>query len=190
MNTVHFLVKPLLDLFERLRVVTMPEMKAALGTRADVTVFRKLSTLPYRSSYSDRGRFYTLDSIAHFDAHGLWCCREACFSQHGTLLETTEAFVQAAPAGYFAHELASQLHVPVKDALRHLVQRGRLHRQRCGDLYLYTAPDRTAEKRSWRSGTSKPRRTRPHQSHCGRRLSYSTVYSMSNNAASTLGWKV
>jgi predicted transcriptional regulator len=146
MNTVHFLVKPLLDLFDRLRAVTMPEMKAALGTRADVTVFRKLSTLPYRSSYSDRGRFYTLDSIAHFDAHGLWCCREACFSQHGTLLETTEAFVQAAPAGCFAHELASQLHVPVKDALRHLVQRGRLHRQRCGDLYLYTAPDRTRRK--------------------------------------------
>jgi len=96
MNTVHFLVKPLLDLFERLRVVTMPEMKAALGTRADVTVFRKLSTLPYRSSYSERGRFYTLDSIAHFDTHGLWFCREACFSQQGTAPERTRRQAQLA----------------------------------------------------------------------------------------------
>jgi len=32
------------------------------------TVFRKLSTLPYRSSYSHCGAYYTLDSIAQFSA--------------------------------------------------------------------------------------------------------------------------
>jgi hypothetical protein len=36
----------------------MPEMKAALGTEVDATVFRKLATLPYRSSYSQRGAYY------------------------------------------------------------------------------------------------------------------------------------
>jgi len=143
MRTVHFIVQPLLDLFARLQALTMPEMKSALGTQADVTVFRKLATLPYRTSYSDRGSFYTLDSIAHFDARGLWFCRGACFSRQGTLLDTTEAFVQGAPAGYFAHELAAQLRVPVKDTLRQLVQSRRLHRQLLGRLYLYTAPERT-----------------------------------------------
>jgi len=146
MRTIRFVVQPLLDLFERLRAVTMPEMKRALGTQADVTVFRKLATLPYRTSYSDRGGFYTLDSIARFDAQGLWCCRGAWFSRPGTLLNTTEAFVHTAPAGYFAHELAAELHVPVKDALRQLVQTGRLHRQFVGELYLYTAPDRTSRQ--------------------------------------------
>jgi hypothetical protein len=149
MKTVHFIVQPLLDLFARLQAITMPEMKTALGSRADVTVFRKLATLPYRTSYSDRGRFYTLDSIAHFDAQGLWFCREACFSRQGTLLNTTEAFVQGAPAGCFAHELTAQLRVPVKDALRQLVQSGRLHRQLFGQLYLYTAPDRTSRQEQW-----------------------------------------
>src|SRR5687768_11364575 len=105
MKSVRFVIQPLLSLFERLRAVTMPEMKRALGTDVDVTVFRKLAQLPYRTSYSHRGSFYTLESIARFDEQGLWRCRGAWFSQHGTLLESAEALVGAAPAGYFADEL-------------------------------------------------------------------------------------
>src|SRR5689334_7558497 len=82
MKTVRFVLQPLLDLFARLRAVTMPEMKAALGTDVDVTVFRKLAQLPARSSYSHRGSFYTLESIARFDEQGLWCGRGAWFSRH------------------------------------------------------------------------------------------------------------
>ena len=142
MKTVRFVLQPLLDLFARLRALTMPEMKAALGTDIDVTVFRKLAQLPARTSYSHRGSFYTLDSIARFDEQGLWCGRGAWFSQHGTLLDTAEAFVRAAPAGNFAPELEATLHVSTKDALRHLVEQRRLHRQAHGPLYLYTAPER------------------------------------------------
>ena len=143
MNTVRFVLQPLLDLFARLRALTMAEMKTALGTDVDVTVFRKLAQLPSRTSYSHRGSFYTLDSIARFDPDGLWCCRGAWFSRHGTLLETAEAFVRAAPAGYFTGELDASLHVSTKDALRQLVQHRRLHRQAQGPLYLYTAPERS-----------------------------------------------
>lgn len=142
MNVVRFALQPLRDLFERLRAVTMPEMKAALGTKVDVTVFRKLAELPYRTSYSHRGGFYTLDSVAQFDARGLWRCRGASFSRQGTLLDTVEAFVSAAPAGYFAHELEALLHVSVQDALRQLVEQRRLHRQAEGRLYFYTARHR------------------------------------------------
>ena len=42
----------------------MPELKKALGTDADVTVFRKLQQLAYRTSYSHRGSYYTLDETA------------------------------------------------------------------------------------------------------------------------------
>lgn len=142
MKPVRFVVQPLLDLFERLRAVTMPEMKAALGTPVDVTVFRKLALLDYFTSYSHRGSFYTLKSIPQFDSQGLWVGRGAWFSQHGTLLQTAEAFVKEASAGYVSSELEALLHVPVKDVLRQLHQTGRIQRHDCQGLYLYTAKDR------------------------------------------------
>jgi hypothetical protein len=149
MRPIRFVLQPLLDLFHRLRALTMPEMKAALGTEVDVTVFRKLSSLPYQTSYSHRGAFYTLKSIPGFDAHGLWGCRGAWFSRHGTLRNTAVALVGAAPAGYFVDELERVLHVPLKDPLRQLVQAGRLHRQDFAGLYLYTAQERTRRQEQW-----------------------------------------
>lgn len=149
MKPIRFVLQPLRELFERLRAVTMPEMKKALGTEVDVTVFRKLSELPYRTSYSHRGSFYTLDSIARFDEQGLWLCRGAWFSRHGTLMDTAEAFVSAAPAGYFAHELEARLHLPVRDALRQLVQQRRVHRQSYGGVYFYAAADRSRRQEQW-----------------------------------------
>lgn len=142
MRPIRFVLQPLRELFQRLRSVTMPEMKAALGTAVDMTVFRKLAVLDYRTSYSHRGGYYTLASLPRFDAHGLWLARGAWFSRHGTLLRTAEVLVSDSPAGYFAGELERILHVPVKDALRQLAQAGRLHRHDVEGLYLYTAKTR------------------------------------------------
>jgi len=149
MRPIRFALPPLLELFRRLRAVTMPEMKAALGTQVDVTVFRKLSALPYQTSYSHRGAFYTLHSIPRFDAQGLWCCRGAWFSRQGTLLETAAAWVEAAPAGYWVSELEARLRVPVKDPLRQLVQAERLHRENFQGRYLYLSRERTRRQEQW-----------------------------------------
>jgi hypothetical protein len=127
----------------------MPEMKAALGAAVDVTVFRKLSTLSYQTSYSHRGAFYTLRSIPRFDAHGLWCCRGAWFSRPGTLLDTAGAMIDAAPAGYWVSELEGLLHVPVKDPLRQLVQVERIHRQAFLGRHLYLAKDGNRRQEQW-----------------------------------------
>jgi hypothetical protein len=142
MRSVRFVLQPLLELFQRLRAVTMPEMKAALGTRVDMTVFRKLATLDYRTSYSHRGGYYTLTSIPRFDSQGLWLARGAWFSRHGTLLNTAESLVNESPAGYHATELEAVVHVAVKDSLRELTQAGRIHRDDYQGLYLYTSQDR------------------------------------------------
>lgn len=149
MNMIRYALQPLRDLFDGRKAVTMPELKAALGTEVDQTVFRKLTQLSYHSSYSHRGGFYTLNSIARFDADGLWGCRGAWFSRQGTLLATAQSLVAAAPAGYFAHELDARLHVSAKDALRQLVQEGRLDRRPLGPLYLYTAADRIRRQEQW-----------------------------------------
>lgn len=53
--------EPIRDLLRRTTIATMPQLKEALGTDVDMTVFRKLREIGYRTSYSDRGRYYTLE---------------------------------------------------------------------------------------------------------------------------------
>ena len=125
----------------RKQVATLDELKHALGTTVDVTVFRKLKPLGYLSSYSHRGRYYTLREIAHFDDHGLWSQAHVWFSRFGTLLTTAEVFVNRSPRGYFADELARALHVEVQDVLHQLTQQRRVTREIVSGLYLYTATD-------------------------------------------------
>ncbi len=149
MNTVHFSTDRILSLFHDHKVATMPQLKSALGTRVAVTVFRKLSTLPYRSSYSHCGAYYTLDSIAQFNELGLWSYRDIHFSRQGTLLNTAATLVSQAPAGCFADELEAVVQVAVKDPLRQLVQAGRLYRRELTGRYLYCAMDRARRQEQW-----------------------------------------
>ena len=121
------------------RIANLPQLKRLLGTEADITVFRKLKELSYRTSYSHRGSFYTLDEIAAFDERGLWSFDSVWFSRLGTLVATVEVCVTQAPAGYFASELEDLLHVPVKEPLLRLIEQDRIARQTVSGLYLYCA---------------------------------------------------
>jgi hypothetical protein len=141
MRTASFASDALRQLLLRNQIATLDQLKQALGTPVDVTVFRKLKSLDYLTSYSDRGRYYTLREIARFGSDGLWSHDAAWFSRHGTLLATVEAFVNQSPQGYFADELARLVHVEVQDALYQLVQQHRITRQPVSHPYLYTASD-------------------------------------------------
>jgi hypothetical protein len=123
------------------KIADLPELKRALGTHTDLTVFRKLQQLDYLASYTHRGRFYTLTEIARFDDHGLWSHDAVWFSRYGTLLSTVEVFVNASASGYYASELADALHAEVQQPLRHLVQLQRLSRIEVDGQFLYTAID-------------------------------------------------
>lgn len=149
MNTVRFSSERLLALFHQTKIATLPQLKAALGTSVDVTVFRKLSTLPYRTSYSHRGAYYTLDTMAHYNDLGLWSCNGVRFSRHGTLLDTAATLVANAPAGCVADELEAVVQVATKDALRQLEQQGRLYRREWEGRYLYCAVERERRQRQW-----------------------------------------
>lgn len=177
MRPVQFVLQPLLNLFQRLRALTMPEMKEALGTRVDMTVFRKLAPLGYLTSYSHRGSYYTLKSIPRFDAQGIWLARGAWFSRHGTLLQAAEAAVQVAPAGYLASELEALMHVPVKDVLRQLTLAGRIDRHDFHGLYLYTAKDRARrqEQRAARQALGEGVDTEPDRARAALVLFYSLL---------------
>ena len=147
MRAPSFLSDHLRDLLLRITIATLPELKQALGTSVDITVFRKLKELSYLTSYSHRGRFYTLDYIPRFDSNGLWSFRSVWFSRHGTLVETLAALVQESRQGYFADELQQILHVEVKDALLQLVRQRRLARQEVAGIYLYGSSDSPTRRR-------------------------------------------
>ena len=147
MRPLSFRPDDLRALLLRNKIATLEELKQALGTPVDVTVFRKLKPLDYLTSYSHRGRYYTLRKIAHFDDYGLWSQAEAWFSRFGTLLATAEGFVNRSPRGYFADELAPVLHVEVQDALHQLTQQRRVARQVVSARYLYTAVDPSVQRR-------------------------------------------
>jgi len=125
----------------RHKIATLPELKEALGATANLTVFRKLKLLDYLSSYTHRGRYYALRETARFDDAGLWSHEPVWFSRHGTLLATIESFVNQAPHGWFADELAAALHAEVQDPLHDLVRGGRLRRTDVAGRFLYTAAD-------------------------------------------------
>jgi hypothetical protein len=147
MRTESFHADDLAKALRRSKIATMPELKSALGTEVDVTVFRKLKQLAYRTSYSHRGSYYALDETAQFDPNGLWSFQSVWFSRQGTLLDTARAFVESSSAGYFAEELDRLLHVGTKEPLLKLVQHERVARQPVEGLYLYCSMNPVLRKR-------------------------------------------
>ena len=147
MRPTSFLPDALRQRLQRHKIATLDELKQALGTEVALTVLRKLKELDYLTSYSHAGRYYTLRAIARFDGDGLWSHDGVWFSRHGTLLATARHFVELAPQGYFAQELASALHVQVHDGLRQLVERRQIARQSLAGLYLYTSTDAATRQR-------------------------------------------
>jgi hypothetical protein len=143
----------------RNRIATLPQLKQLLGTDADITVFRKLKELSYRTSYSHRGSFYTLDEITSFDDQGLWSFDSVWFSRHGTLVAAAEDCVTKSEAGYFASELEDILHVSVKEPLLQLVAQGRIARQSVSGLFLYCAGNPRTRQQQLRARQSLPDQT-------------------------------
>lgn len=137
MRTESFQADDLARALRRSRIATMPELKKALGTEMDVTVFRKLKQLAYRTSYSHRGAYSALDETTHFDQDGLWSFQSVWCSRWGTLLDIVEAFVEDSAADCFVEELDNLLHAGTKEPLLKLVQQERSTRQPVGGLFLY-----------------------------------------------------
>jgi hypothetical protein len=128
-------------LLQRQKIATLAELKMSLGSSATMTVFRKLKALGYRTSYSHRGKYYTLADIPRFDALGLWSYRAIWFSRDKNLLATAQRFVEEADAGLTAGELQGLLNVEVKEPLLQLYRRKRIDRDDVGGRYVYFSFD-------------------------------------------------
>lgn len=152
MRTPQYDDEPMPALLRERQVATLPELKAALGTDATMTVFRRLRARGYAGSYTHRGKYYALSESLRFDILGLWHCAGVYFSQHGTLAATAEFVVGKSEAGYTARELSGTLHADCRNVLRQAFLAGRLSRRRVGGVYVYfcavpTAGDKQLRQR-------------------------------------------
>jgi hypothetical protein len=147
MRTAEFDATELQQLLQRQRVCTFEQLAGALGTQSRMTVFRKLAGLPYLTSYSHRGKYYTLRTTCRFDASGLWSHRGIWFSTEGTVLHTSKRFVERAPAGYSAQELDNALHVQTRQSLLHLLRRHLVDREKLGGTFVYLALESAQRRR-------------------------------------------
>jgi hypothetical protein len=138
----HAAGRILARLFRHRSIADLDQIKAALGTRSHMTVFRRLSSLGYLSSYTHAGRYYTLVSIPAFDDDGLWRYQGVGFSRHGTLKNTVLHLVESSEAGRTQHELQLRLQVRVHNPLLDLVKARRLGRERLDREYVYVAAAR------------------------------------------------
>ena len=141
MKLEQYASKTLKNMLNRQKVGTIEEMKIALGTTINRTIFRKLEQLDYCTSYSHRGKYYALKKNVYFDKQGLWSYQNIWFSKYGTLVMTAEEFVNKSEAGYFVQELDSILHTNTKKPLLNLIHAKRLVREKVSGLYLYCSSD-------------------------------------------------
>ena len=141
MNKSKYHLQDIENFFSANKIATLDQLKEALGNPARATLFRKLTQLEYLSSYSHRGKFYTLFSIARFTKLGLWSYRSVWFSRFGNLLQTAQILVEQSEAGYSATELKDILHVKTKHALAQLVRCETLQRKKFDSIYIYLSTD-------------------------------------------------
>lgn len=126
---------------EKRKIATLDQLKQTLGTSSTMTVFRKLKPLGYQTSYSHRGKYYTLIRTPRFDERGLWEYDSVWFSRYGSLLATSERFVESAEAGMTTVELSDVLQVEVKEPLLALYRARRIEREKIDNIYVYLSRD-------------------------------------------------
>jgi len=137
MRTPQFSGEALRSFFHKHIIGTMKQLKDAVGTSVDMTIYRKLRQLSYLTSYSHHGKYYTLDELTDFDSFGLWHFDAARFSKYGTLVQTAQMFIEQSDKGYSASELRVRLGVEVKEALLQLYKEHRVSREEVAGRYVY-----------------------------------------------------
>ncbi len=135
------------NLIKSNKIATIEELKAVAGSTSTMTIYRALSRLCYLSSYSHRGRFYTLPGIPVFNQYGIWSYRTVMFSRRGNLLETAAFIIQGSDRGFTASELESLLQVEVKHALLKLLQRKKISRSKPDGRFVYLSADSGERRR-------------------------------------------
>lgn len=139
----------LLSLFDEQKVMTMNEMTALLECSIR-TVQRHLKQWKMYKSYNHNARFFTLETIAHFDQHGLWRYRDIGFSKYGNLRQTVVNLIQRSPAGLTGKELGELLGLSPRSFLFHFSHDSSLQREPVDGIFVYFHGDLRIHKKQLR----------------------------------------
>lgn len=139
--------------FSAPRVLTLHQLCQTLRCSRS-TILRRLAEHGYYSSYNHSGKFLTIPEMVQFDSRGLWSCRAARFSKHGTLKDTVAYLAQCSPQGMTHEELATLLAVRVHNALLQLTREGILRRQRMGPTFVYLSAKRSVRTKQVKRRTA------------------------------------
>ena len=129
------------------KVFTVVELAAWLSC-AVPTARCRLKEWGAHTSYNLNSRYYALPDVTRFDANGLWRCRGAFFSRHGTLRETVRAVTVASEAGLTSVEIGAIVGLDPKTFLSHFKADPGLSRESCGGrAYVWFAGDEATRLR-------------------------------------------
>ena len=127
----------LTEIFTSQKVLTLEDLKIILQTNSRMTVFRRLKQLPYISSYSHCGKYYTLSTLGQFNKNGIWQVNKIYFSKHGTLKSTVLENIDKSSTGLTCAELTEHLHVSVHNTVLSLFRAHEVDRKQMGNQYVY-----------------------------------------------------
>lgn len=132
---------------ENVKIATLNEIKEVLKGPTSMTIFRILKHLSYLTSCTHNGKYYTLHTIADFDADGLWTFQSVLFSIHGTLLNTAQALIENSKAGRTRYELNEILLTETKETLLKLTKRKKIYRKKLYGAYVYFSADTSIRRK-------------------------------------------
>ncbi len=127
-------------------VVELVDLQAALDGASRATLFRYLRQVPYRSSYTHRGRYYTMHDPSKYDRLGLFSVGEIHFSVDGTVKATVVRMILESDRGCSQHDLRERLRTRVRGFLLDAWRAGLVKRERLSGVYVYFHPDPEVRK--------------------------------------------
>lgn len=133
-------------MFQKKKALQTNDLFTVLETRSRMTVYRYMKKLNYLTSYTHKGKYYTLNEIAQFDNNGLWHYGDIGFSKYGTLYDTIKHFVDSSEEGMTSSELQNQSRTVVKYALLDLIEKNKVSRSNQGKVYVYLSSDQIKAK--------------------------------------------
>ncbi len=128
------------------KIVTLDEIKNHLKIDVTMTIMRKLNDLSYLSSYSHRGKYYTLGTIPKFSDQGLWSYHSVCFSKYDTLKNTCHQLLNSSQSGYTTKDMDKILNASSRLPLLNLYKEDKIFRAKFGGEFVYFSGNKQLKK--------------------------------------------
>ncbi len=128
----------LVSLFSQQPCWMIKPLATAMGYSVPSTR-RFLGETGYYSSFTHNGKWYTLQTIPHFDKDGIWFFDVIGFSRAGSLTNTLINLIVRSRAGMTAEQLGIKLRSRCHSVLVQLYRQHKIQRQKQGRSYIYLA---------------------------------------------------